>query len=135
MSKNVNINKVFISGYLVKDVQYQKTKTNNTLVANFRIINVRKFRNANGDPKEEACTINVIAWSKLADICNNRNLQKGDYVFVEGILQTKKWGPDDDKKQTNEVMAKNIQIFANDQQQDDRDNSNYDDVPEEDGNN
>lgn len=105
------MNRVMIVGNLVADPKLNKTSTN-VSVSNFRIACSRKFKNAKGEPKEETCYTNIVAWMKLAEACY-RNLKKGDAVFVEGELQSKNWETSaGDKRTTTEVLAKRIQFLT-----------------------
>ncbi|PIQ78106.1 single-stranded DNA-binding protein, partial [Candidatus Peregrinibacteria bacterium CG11_big_fil_rev_8_21_14_0_20_46_8] len=63
---------------------------------------------SSGQRKERAEFHNVVAWRKLADICE-QYLKKGRKVFVEGRLQTRDWeGQDGVKRYRTEIVAENI---------------------------
>ena len=38
--------------------------------------------------KDKLCYVNIVAWSKLAEICV-KSLKKGDSVYIEGELQNR----------------------------------------------
>lgn len=51
---------------------------------------------------------NVISWGKLAETCN-QYIQKGQQVYVEGRLQTRKWeGQDGATHNKTEVVADRV---------------------------
>ena len=54
----------------------------------------------------------MVAWSRLAEICN-QYLRKGSKVYVEGQrLQTRSWeGQDGQKRYTTEVIAREMQML------------------------
>lgn len=81
------INKVIITGLLVRDPEYRHTTTG-TPVSNFRIATTKRYRDVDGNLKEEVCYIGVAAWHVLADSCRER-LRKGSPVQVEGELKSR----------------------------------------------
>ncbi|MBK7142600.1 MAG: single-stranded DNA-binding protein [bacterium] len=81
------INKVIITGLLVRDPEYRHTTTG-APVSNFRIATTKRYRDAEGSVKEEVCYIGVAAWHTLAESCRDR-LRKGSPVQVEGELKSR----------------------------------------------
>jgi single-strand DNA-binding protein len=106
-----SLNKVLLIGNLTKDPELRYTP-NGTAVTNLRIAVNRKFKDRNGELKEDTCFITVTAWDKQAEICN-QFLQKGRAVFVEGILQSRSWETGDgQKRSTIDVRAERIQFLG-----------------------
>ena len=85
------------------------TNGNKIKVANFRIVCVRKFRLKSGNLKEETSYVNVTAWMKLAEICEN-NLQRGDKVYIEGSIQSKQIS--NSQYSVVGILAERIQILS-----------------------
>jgi len=113
MYNTPNLNRVMIVGTVANDPKTSLTNESKTKVCNFKIVSTRKFRVKN-HVKEEPCFINVVAWIKLAELCEN-NLVKGDKVFVEGMLQSKlKQIPNSPDSKVNliEILAERIQILT-----------------------
>lgn len=107
-----SMNKVIIVGNLVADPRLNRTNSSNVAVSNFKIACSRRFKNTKGELKEETCYANIVAWARLAEICD-RNLKKGDAVCVEGELQTKNWeSSDGSRKMTTEILAKKVQFLT-----------------------
>lgn len=102
------LNHVMIIGTVVSDPKINFTTENKVKVANFRIASSRKFR-SKGIMKEEVCYVNVTAWMRIADICEN-NLKVGDKVYVEGSLQSKQLS--DSKMSFVEILSERIQILT-----------------------
>ena len=51
---------------------------------------------------------NVVAWGGLAEVCN-QHLRKGQQVYVEGRLQTRRWeDAEGNKHYTTELVAKEM---------------------------
>ena len=80
-------------------------------VTNFRIAASRNYTGADGERKEETEWFRIVAFRKLAELCN-QYLQKGRRVYVEGRLQTRQWeGQDGQKRYTTEVIAQDVQFL------------------------
>ena len=82
-----DVNSVLIAGNLTRDPAFRKT-TNGTPVTNFWIASNRRFKDNNGQWRENVCYVGVVAWYKLAENCAE-NLKKGSAVIVEGELQSR----------------------------------------------
>lgn len=106
-----SLNKVLLIGNLTKDPELRYTP-NGTAVTNLRLAVNRKFKDRNGELKEDTCFLTVTAWDKQAEICN-QYLQKGRQVFVEGRLQSRSWETTDgQKRNTIDVRAERIQFLS-----------------------
>lgn len=103
-----SLNKVLLIGNLTRDPNLRYTP-NGTAVCSFGIATNRTWTPTEGGEKQERVEYhNVVAWSKLADICGQL-LHKGDKVYVEGRLQTRDWkGEDGSERKTTEVVIDNM---------------------------
>jgi len=108
--KMPDINNVLIAGNLTCDPSFRKT-TNGTPVANFFIASNRKFKDNNGQWRENVCYVGVVAWYKLAESCYE-NLKKGSAIIVDGELQSRSWRNDDGtSRNVVEIKARRIQFL------------------------
>ncbi len=108
--KMPDINNVLIAGNLTCDPSFRKT-TNGTPVANFFIASNRKFKDNNGQWRENVCYVGVVAWYKLAESCYE-NLKKGNAIIVDGELQSRSWRNDDGtSRNVVEIKARRIQFL------------------------
>ncbi len=108
--KMPDINNVLIAGNLTCDPSFRKT-TNGTPVTNFFIASNRKFKDNNGQWRENVCYVGVVAWYKLAESCYE-NLKKGNAVIIEGELQSRSWRNDDgSSRNVVEIKARRIQFL------------------------
>ena len=108
--KMPDINNLLIAGNLTCDPSFRKT-TNGTPVANFFIASNRKFKDNNGQWRENVCYVGVVAWYKLAESCYE-NIQKGSAVIIEGELQSRSWRNDDgSSRNVVEIKARRIQFL------------------------
>lgn len=104
------LNKVMIIGNLGKDPEMRFT-ANGSAVANFSVAVSRQYSAGDGERREETEWFRVVAWNKLAELCN-QYLQKGRRVYVEGRLQTRSWdGQDGQKRYSTEVIANEVQFL------------------------
>lgn len=103
-----SLNKVMLIGNLTRDPNLRYTP-NGTAVCSFGIATNRTWTPTEGGEKQERVEYhNIVAWSKLADICG-QILHKGDKVYVEGRLQTRDWkGEDGTERKTTEVVIDNM---------------------------
>ena len=83
-----SLNKVQIIGNVGKDPEMRFTG-NGTPVTSLSVAATEKYND-----KETTEWFNVVAWQKLAEVCN-QFLSKGKQVYVEGRQQTRKWDSDD----------------------------------------
>ncbi|MBC8186524.1 single-stranded DNA-binding protein [candidate division KSB1 bacterium] len=108
--KMPDINNVLVAGNLTCDPSFRKT-TNGTPVANFFIASNRKFKDNNGQWRENVCYVGVVAWYKLAESCFE-NIQKGSAVIIDGELQSRSWRNDDgSSRNVVEIKARRIQFL------------------------
>lgn len=119
-----SLNKVMLIGNLTRDPNLRYTP-NNAAVCSFGIATNRTWTPTEGGEKQERVEYhNIVAWSKLADICGQL-LHKGDKVYVEGRLQTRDWkGEDGQERKTTEVVIDNMILLRSSNgavQQDDYD--------------
>jgi single-strand DNA-binding protein len=106
-----NLNKVFLIGNLTRAPELRYTPAS-VAVANLGLAVNRRFRDKNGEFKEDVCFLTVTVWDKQAEACC-QNLQKGSPVFVEGVLQSRSWETNDgQKRSTIDVRAERIQFLG-----------------------
>lgn len=105
------VNKVILVGNLGADPTMRYTPSG-TAVANFNIATSERFTNKNGEKETRTEWHRVVAWSKLAEICN-QYLKKGKQVYIEGRLQTRQWEDQSgNSRSTTEVIATNMVMLG-----------------------
>jgi single-strand DNA-binding protein len=106
------LNKVMIIGRLGRDPEMRYTPSGRP-VTTFSVATTRKWSTSNGERRTETEWFNVVAWSNLAEICN-QYLVKGQQVYVEGRLQTRHWEDDEGKHHSSvEVVANEMIMLGN----------------------
>jgi len=88
----MSLNRAQIIGNLTKDPEVRQTP-NGTLVASYTVATNHTWRDQNGNKQEKAEFHNIVAWGKLAEICQSY-LKKGKKIFIEGRIQTRDWEGD-----------------------------------------
>ncbi len=101
------LNKVMIIGHLGRDPEMRYTPSGRP-VTTFSVGTSRSWHSADGERHEETEWFNVVAWGSLAEICN-QYLHKGQQVYVEGRLQTRRWDDAEGRKHfATELVAREM---------------------------
>lgn len=94
-----------LAGRVGKDPELRYTPSGRA-VTRFSVATTRRWRQSDGELKQETAWFQIIALDKLAEICAQR-LVKGEQVFVEGELMAdeKTGGPHLFKRKGGEMGA------------------------------
>lgn len=103
----MNLNRAMIIGNLTRDPE-TRTTPNGQMVTNFSVATSYVWKDASGARQEKPEYHNIVAWGKLAEICQ-QYLGKGRKIYVEGRIQTRDWeGQDGVKRYRTEIIAENM---------------------------
>jgi len=91
-----SLNKVQLIGNLTRDPEMRYTN-NGTPVVTFGVATNKSWKDQEGNVKEIAEFHNIVAWNKIAEICQQL-LAKGMKVYIGGSLTTRSWESDDGSK-------------------------------------
>jgi single-strand DNA-binding protein len=98
------LNKAMIIGRLGQEPDVRYTQSN-TAVANLSIATSERYKDKGGEWKEQTEWHRVVAWGRLAEICQEY-LKKGSQVYIEGPIQTKEWEDKEGQtRYTTEIKA------------------------------
>ena len=104
------VNKVMLIGRLGADPEVRYTSSG-TPVANFNIATTERFTNKAGEKEERTEWHRIVAWSRLAEICQEY-LAKGKLVYIEGKLRTRAWDDREGiKRYTTEILSQTVQML------------------------
>ena len=106
------LNKVMIIGHLGREPEMRYTPSGRP-VTSFSVATTRSWNSPDGERREETEWFNVVAWGNLAEICK-QYLTKGQQVYVEGRLQTRRWEDPEGKKHFNTEVVANEMIMLGD---------------------
>ncbi len=106
----MNLNKVFIIGNLTRDPE-SRALPSGQMVSNFGLATNRVWFDANTKEKKQQVEFhNVVAFGKLAEICN-QYLKKGTMAMIEGRIQTRSWQDQSGAtKYRTEIIAEKMQM-------------------------
>ena len=123
------LNKVMIIGRLGKDPEMRYTPSGRP-VTTFNVATSRSWNTSDGERRKETEWFNVVAWSSLAEICN-QYLVKGRQVYIEGRLQSRSWEDKEGNRHTSvEVVANEMIMLGNRRASDDQSEEPEDDEDE-----
>ena len=83
------LNKIMLIGNLGKDPEMNYTQ-NGTALTRFSLAVTRSYKSSTGEKRDETEWFNIVAWDKLAEICN-QYLRKGSKAYIEGRVQQRKY--------------------------------------------
>ncbi|MBQ9310915.1 MAG: single-stranded DNA-binding protein [Bacteroidales bacterium] len=113
----MSLNKVMLIGNVGRDpeVRYLDGNSGNgagTKVATFTLATSERYRDRNGEARENTEWHNIVAWRNSADLAE-RFIKKGTQVYIEGKLRTRSYNDSAGvKKYTTEVVVDNIQLLG-----------------------
>jgi single-strand DNA-binding protein len=91
-------------------------------VTTFTVAVSRSWNTVDGERHNETEWFNIVAWGNLAEICK-QYLNKGQQVYIEGRLQTRRWDDKEGVKHTSvEVVANEMMMLG--ERSDRRDQNN-----------
>jgi len=106
-----SLNKVLLIATLGKDPEIRYTASG-TAVAGFSVATNEKFKNRAGEWEDRTEWHNIVLWGRLAEIAGE-HLSKGNCVYLEGRLQTRKWQDRDGKdRSTTEIVGERLQMLS-----------------------
>jgi len=115
------LNKVMVIGHLGRDPEMRYTPSGRP-VTTFSVATSRSWTTSEGERRSETEWFNIVAWGSLAEICK-QYLNKGQQVYVEGRLQTRRWEDEEgNKRSTVELVAREM-IMLGDRRKDEHEDS------------
>ena len=104
------LNKVMLIGNVGNDPEIRYLDSNpqspqgNAKVASFRLATTERYRDRNGETRENTEWHNIVAWRSNADLVE-KFVHKGSQIFIEGKLRTRQWTDQTGNKRfTTEVI-------------------------------
>lgn len=97
-----SINKVILIGNVGQEVVVKEV--GGAKVANFSIACGEKYKDKDGNVVEKTEWVNIVAWQKLAEVIE-KYVKKGDQIYIEGRLQTRKYEKDGQTHYATDVRA------------------------------
>ena len=105
------LNKVMIIGHLGRDPEMRYTPSGRP-VTTFTVATSRSWSTVDGERHSETEWFNIVAWGNLAEICK-QYLTKGQQVYIEGRLQTRRWEDKEGNKHNSvEIVANEMMMLG-----------------------
>jgi len=112
------LNKVMLIGNVGNDPEVRYLESNpqnpsaNAKVASFRLATTERYRDRNGELRENTEWHSIVVWRSNADVVE-KFVHKGSQVYIEGKLRTRQWTDQTGaKRYTTEVVADNLQLLG-----------------------
>jgi single-strand DNA-binding protein len=112
------LNKVMLIGNVGNDPEIRYLDSNpqspqgNAKVASFRLATTERYRDRNGETRENTEWHSIVAWRSNADLVE-KFVHKGSQIYIEGKLRTRQWTDQTGNKRfTTEIQADNIQLLG-----------------------
>ncbi|MGE3181661.1 MAG: single-stranded DNA-binding protein [Phycisphaerae bacterium] len=104
-------NRIILVGNLTRDPELRYLP-NNTAVCGFGLAVNHKYRDREGNQKEDVCFIDCSAFGKPGEIIN-QYVSKGKPLLVEGRLRLETWtAQDGTKRSRHSVFVENFQFLG-----------------------
>ena len=104
-----SLNKVLLIGNVGKDPEI-KTFASGNKVANITLATSERYKDRNGEQKEETEWHSVQAFGKLADVVE-RFVHKGSLLYLDGKIRTRSYEADGRTMYRTEIIADHIQML------------------------
>lgn len=107
----MSVNKVIIVGRIGKDPEVRHLESGKS-VASFSVATSERYKDKNGNKKENTEWFNVVLWSPLSEVAE-KYLKKGDQVYIEGKLSTRSYeAKDGGKRYITEVVGRELVMLG-----------------------
>jgi single-strand DNA-binding protein len=105
------LNKVMLIGNVGKDPEVRHLE-NGVPVVTIPIATTERYKDRNGETKEQTEWHNVVLWRTNAEIVE-KYVTKGKQVYIEGKLHTRSWEDQTGQKRyTTEIVADIIRLLG-----------------------
>ena len=106
-----SFNKVILMGNLTRDPQL-KYLPNNMAVCEFGIAVNHRWRDKDGNQREDVCFVDLSAFGRQGEVIN-QYMSKGKPILVEGRMKYDTWtGQDGQKRSKHSVVIENFQFVG-----------------------
>ena len=108
------LNKCMLIGNIGKDPEIRVSPQTGKKAVSFSLATSRRYRDNNGEQKEETNWHNIVGWGKVADIIEQLGISKGVSLYVEGELTNRSWTDQisGQKRYVTEVNMSTFQVLT-----------------------
>ena len=108
------LNKVMLIGNIGKDPEIRVSPQTGKKAVSFSLATSRRYRDNNGEQKEDTQWHNIVGWGKVAEVFEQLGVHKGTSLYVEGRLTNRSWTDQSSgqKRYTTEVALDTFQVLT-----------------------
>lgn len=108
------LNKVQLIGNIGKDPEIRVSPQTGKKAVSFSLATSRRYRDANGEQKEDTQWHNIVGWGKVAEVFEQLGVRKGTSLYVEGRLTNRSWTDQTSgqKRYTTEINMDTFQLLT-----------------------
>ena len=108
------LNKVQLIGNIGKDPEIRVNQASGKKVVSFSLATSRRYRDNNGEQKEDTQWHNIVGWGKVAEVFEQLGIHKGTSLYVEGRLTNRSWTDQSSgqKRYVTEVALDTFQLLT-----------------------
>ncbi|MCQ2174250.1 MAG: single-stranded DNA-binding protein [Bacteroidales bacterium] len=113
----MSVNKVILVGNAGRDPEVHYGEANsqggqNNKWATFTLATTERYRDRNGEPRENTEWHNIVAFRQSADVAE-RFVKKGTQLYIEGKLRTRTFTDQTGaNRKTTEIVVDNLQLLG-----------------------
>lgn len=100
----INMNRATLVGQFTADPEAKKTASGKAMVT-FALATNHYWKKDDGEWEQATEFHKLVAWNTLAEHITN-TYKKGDSVFIEGSLRTRKWESEGNQKTATEIVVR-----------------------------
>jgi len=105
------LNKVMLIGNVGKDPEPRHLE-NGTMLVNLTLATTERYKDRNGEVKEQTEWHNVVCWRNVAEIVE-KYVRKGSQLYIEGRLRSRSWEDQNGQKRyATEIVADTIRLLG-----------------------
>ncbi len=108
------LNKVMLIGNVGKDPEIRMTTANRKRVS-FSLATSRRYKDNNGETKEQTEWHNIVGWGNIAGIIEQLGVRKGASLFIEGSVTYRSWDDPNgqgQKRYQTEIVMDSFQLLT-----------------------
>lgn len=108
------LNKCMLIGNLGKDPEIRVNQQTGRKSVSFSLATSRRYRDNNGEQKEDTQWHNIVGWGKVAEVFEQLGIHNGTSLYVEGRLTNRSWTDQasGQKRYVTEVALDTFQILT-----------------------
>ena len=109
----MSLNKAMLIGNVGRDPEVRYLEGNNgAKVATFTLATTERYRDRNGETRENTEWHNIVTWRNTADVVE-KYVRKGTQLYIEGRIRTRSWDDQSgNKRYTTEIIADTLQLLG-----------------------